>query len=77
MCRCVPNFTPPPGVWGILVHVPAPPCLESQGFQFDLTFLWFCLVLLPSPVAFYVMNPFSAIGPLTCPLFHKILSFER
>ena len=45
----------------------SPPCLESWGFQFDPTFLWSSLVLLPSPIAF--SHLFVAIGPFTCPLF--------
>ena len=31
----------------------SPPCLESQGFQFEVTFLYL-FVLLPSPVALSV-----------------------
>ena len=48
----------------------SPPCLEveSQGCQFDPTFLYYIssLVLLPSPVALSVfILSFSAFGPFS------------
>ena len=61
-------WTSPSGRPGDVSPRPPPPCLESQSFQFDPTFLWTSLVLLRSPIAFSVIL-FSAIGPFTCPLF--------
>ena len=42
----------------------SPPCLESQGFQFDPTFLYNLLFLLPSTVALSVLS-YSAFGPFS------------
>ena len=46
--------------------------MESQGFQFDPTFLWSSLVLLPSPIAFSVI-----IFLLLAHYFRKSCIFER
>ena len=48
----------------------SPLCLESQGCQFDPTFLLYIssLVLLPSPVVLSVWS-FSAFGPFSWSLF--------
>ena len=43
----------------------SPPHLESQGFQFDATFLYLLfLIVLPSPVALSVLS-FYAFGTLS------------
>ena len=55
----------------------SPPCLESQGFQFDPTFLWSSLVLLPSAIAF--MSSFLCYWPihLTFISLHLIFLKDR
>ena len=54
------DIPPPKGGLGFLMS-PRTSCLESQGFQFDPTFLYLSSVLLPSPVALSVLS-LSAFG---------------
>ena len=63
--RPVILMSPPPALF-----LMSPPCLESQGCQFQLILLFYVssLVLLPSPVALSVFS-FSAFGPFSWPLF--------
>ena len=51
----------PKGGQGFLM---SSPCLESQGCQFDPTFLYSSPVLLPSPLALSVLSC-SAFGPFS------------
>ena len=53
----------------------SPPCLESQGFQFDPTFLWSSLVLLPSPIAF--LSSFFCYWPIHLPFISLNLVFSK
>ena len=71
-----PLLQPPPGGRGILVRVQAPPCQEFQGFQFDPTFLWSSLVLLPIPIAFSVIL-FLLLAYSPALYFPKSCLFER
>ncbi len=55
--------------------ISSPPCLESQGFQFDSTFLWSSLVLLPSPIAF--LSSFFCYWPIHLPFIYLNLVFSK
>ena len=61
VCLCLTPEERPGGVWCL-----TPPCLESQGCQFDPTrYIYISsLVLLPNPVALSVLS-FSAFGPFS------------
>ena len=56
-------------------HRHDPPCRESQGFQFDPTFLWSSVVLLPSPIAFSVILFLSP--PIHLPFISLNLVFSK
>ena len=56
----------------------SPPCLESQGCQFDPIFLYISsLVLLPSPVALSVLSLFCFIWPILLASFSLNLHFPK
>ena len=74
-CACTPTGVSPKFPYflprretGGVSDVSHPPCLESPGFQFDPTFLYYIssLVLLSSPLALSVLS-FSAFGPISWP----------